>query len=77
MLIADCINAETPSSPQAPTIERANGIDEVLYRLGISRSKLYLEIGDGRLVARKIGGRTVVLESDLRRYLDALPRVGE
>jgi excisionase family DNA binding protein len=51
----------------------ANTVAEVLRRVGISRTKFYEEINAGRLKARKIGSKTVVLETDLQAYLDALP----
>jgi len=34
---------------------------------------LYQEIGAGRLIARKIGRRTVILRSDYERWLNSLP----
>jgi len=40
---------------------------------GISRSLLYVAIGRGTLRARKCGARTVILDSDLRRFLVGLP----
>lgn len=51
----------------------ANTVADVLRRVGISRTKFYQEINAGRLKARKIGSKTVVLETDLQAYLDALP----
>lgn len=51
----------------------ANTVAEVLHRVGISRTKFYAEINAGRLKARKIGSKTVVLETDLQAYLEALP----
>lgn len=51
----------------------ANTVVDVLRRVGISRTKFYQEINAGRLKARKIGSKTVVLETDLQAYLDALP----
>ena len=51
----------------------ANPVADVLRRVGISRTKFYQEINAGRLKARKIGSKTVVLETDLQAYLDALP----
>lgn len=51
----------------------ANTVADVLRRVGISRTKFYQEINAGRLKARKIGSKTVVLEADLQAYLDALP----
>jgi hypothetical protein len=42
---------------------------------GICRSILYDEIRAGRLIARKRGRRTVILDEDLRSWLAALPRM--
>ena len=63
---------EVPSDGRTPFVERANSIDEILFRLGISRAKLYLEIGEGHIVARKIGARTIILESDLCKFCPSL-----
>lgn len=37
-------------------------------------TKAYEEIKAGRLVARKVGRRTIILDEDLKAWLDALPR---
>ena len=37
---------------------------------------VYRAIGRGDLVARKLGKRTIVLASDLQRFLETLPRMG-
>lgn len=50
-------------------------IKEFLAFHPASRATVYAEIGSGRLIARKMGGKTVILASDYRAYLDALPRV--
>lgn len=42
---------------------------------GIGRTKLYQAIAQGRLKARKFGSRTIVLRSDLLRFLTSLPEV--
>jgi excisionase family DNA binding protein len=42
---------------------------------GIGRTKLYEAIADGQLTARKYGSRTIVLKSDLLRFLTSLPEV--
>lgn len=39
----------------------------------ISRSKLFMDIAAGRLVARKVGSMTIILERDYRRYLEGQP----
>jgi hypothetical protein len=42
---------------------------------GICRSLLYREIAAGRLIARKQGRRTIILDDDLRAFLASLPRM--
>jgi hypothetical protein len=44
-------------------------------RHGISRSKLYGEIKAGRLTARKIGDRTIILAEDGKAWREGLPKV--
>src|SRR5689334_12402159 len=44
-------------------------------RHSISRSKLYAEIKAGRLIARKVGDRTVILAEDGRAWRENLPKV--
>jgi hypothetical protein len=41
----------------------------------IGRTKTYHEIKCGRLVARKIGRKTVILVADARTYLENLPKL--
>lgn len=48
------------------------GVDEVAQRLGISVSSVRKHIRDGKLSARKLGGRTVILTADLNSFLDGL-----
>lgn len=43
---------------------------------GIGRTKIYEAISDGRLKARKLGKRTIILNDDLRTFLASLPVVG-
>ena len=50
-------------------------IKEAVHASGLSRSLLYIAIGRGALRARKFGARTVILDSDLRRFLRSLPRL--
>lgn len=45
-----------------------------LVQIGpLSRSKIYLEIGAGRLRAVKAGRRTLILRTDYEQYLANLP----
>lgn len=56
---------------------RAEGLSlvEASAISGIGRTKLYEAISQGKLKARKWGSRTIVLRSDLLRFLDSLPEV--
>lgn len=40
---------------------------------GISRTRLYGEIKSGRLIARRLGGRTIIARSDADAWIAALP----
>jgi hypothetical protein len=53
----------------------AHTIPEAVLASGISRSTLYLAISRGTLDARKCGARTLILDSELRRFLGSLPRL--
>ena len=48
-------------------------IKEAVRASGLSRSMLYVAIGEGALRARKCGARTLILDTDLRRFLRRLP----
>ena len=48
-------------------------IEEAVERSRLSRAGIYRAIGEGRLVARKIGRRTIILPDDLKSFLDNLP----
>jgi excisionase family DNA binding protein len=50
-------------------------VEEVAKAAGIGRTLVFAEIKSGRLLARKVGRRTLVTEADLRNWLSALPRV--
>lgn len=57
-------------------VKLGHSIDD-LTRLGLGgRTFLYSEIAAGRLIARKARRKTIVLEDDLRRYLESLPKIG-
>ena len=48
-------------------------VEDALAASGIGRTKFYEEIAAGRLKARKVGTRTLVLAPDLAAWLEALP----
>lgn len=54
----------------------AHTIPQAVQASGLSRSMLYLAIGRGKLRARKCGARTLILDSDLKKFLRSLPRFG-
>jgi len=53
----------------------AYSIAETMALSGLGRDTIYKAIHAGHLPARKLGRRTVVLASDLQRFLETLPRL--
>jgi hypothetical protein len=53
----------------------ASSIPEFSQRNGIGESTTYKEIRTGRLVARKVGRRTIITNDDERAWRDNLPRL--
>jgi excisionase family DNA binding protein len=51
----------------------ALSLNEVAARTGLGRTTLYKAITAGELQARKIGKRTIVLNSDLETWISNLP----
>lgn len=41
----------------------------------LGRSSIYIAIKNGRLVARKLGGATIILKADWERFLNEAPKV--
>lgn len=56
--------------PHSPT---AFSVTDACNRLGVGRSTVYRLMASGRLPARKIANRTVILATDLDTFLDNLP----
>jgi hypothetical protein len=51
-------------------------IDDLAVAVGVCRDRIYTDIREGKLVARRIGKRrTIVADDEARRYLNALPQV--
>jgi excisionase family DNA binding protein len=59
------------------TGRRAHSIEETCVLIGLGRDIVYTAIRDGRLVARKLGRRTIITDEDLRQFLAGLPRYGD
>jgi excisionase family DNA binding protein len=47
--------------------------DEATKVSGVGRTLIFQEIREGRLVARKIGRRTIITADDLQAWLKTLP----
>jgi excisionase family DNA binding protein len=52
----------------------AHSIAECCVLTGIGRDTIYGAIRAGKLVARKLGRRTLVTDDDLRLFLEGLPK---
>lgn len=48
-------------------------VKEACRVAGCGTTKLYEAISNGDITPRKLGRRTLILASDLRRWLEALP----
>jgi excisionase family DNA binding protein len=62
-----------PASASILGARRAFSIKEFCRRFGVGRTTVYEEIKLGRLRARKIGRRTIILEDDAEEWLRRLP----
>lgn len=56
-------------APGVPLIKRAYRVDEACASLGLGRSKLYQLIADGKLRSVRLAGRTVILATELDRFI--------
>jgi excisionase family DNA binding protein len=69
------MQTETTAGKPDDRYKIALTIKEAASASGISRSLLYVAIGQGALRARKFGARTLILDTELRRFLRSLPRL--
>lgn len=53
--------------------KQALSVADALNAISIGRTKLYREMKEGRIAARKIGRKTVFLADEIDRYLASLP----
>jgi excisionase family DNA binding protein len=67
------IRNEPEAERQRRALQRTMSIDEFCSRYGPSRTKVYQELKSGRLRARKIGTRTIIVEDDAEAWLRHLP----
>jgi excisionase family DNA binding protein len=59
-----------------PQGRAAFSVAEASVQMGVGRDALYDAIKSGKLVARKLGRRTLITEKDLHRFLATLPKAG-
>ena len=64
---------DTPAQPALEPGRLAYPINDFAEALGIGRSKIYEEIRDGRLQAKKLGSRTLITAKAASEYLSNLP----
>ena len=72
---ASISNGDGGSGARVPPATRAFSVEEVMERTGLSKTKLYEEIDQRDLLAKKCGVRSLILESDLDQFLRRLPGV--
>jgi hypothetical protein len=61
------------SDRPAITTGGAMTVPEFCRWASVGKTKLYEEIGAGRITPRKIGAKTVILRSDAEAWLNSLP----
>ena len=67
-------NEEKSKAPIPIDKKLACSISETAELSGVCRTLIYEEIKDGRLIARKVRDRTIILRTDREAWLAALPR---
>ncbi|EKS34347.1 hypothetical protein [Afipia broomeae] len=55
----------------------AHTIDQLIDEGTLNRTAIFKAIADGKLVAKKLGRRTIVLDEDYRAFLKNLPPARE
>ena len=72
-------STESSSRTAVPATQRivplAYRIDDAATLIGVSVSKFYNLIREGRLPARRLDGATIIRHEDLVAFIDALPLV--
>jgi hypothetical protein len=69
----DGISDLRPKRPRRPSSRLAYSLRRLGRTTDVSVKLLYLEISAGRLVARKVGRRTIVRRADAIKWLRSLP----
>lgn len=66
-------NVDTAAQPNAQPDRLAYSVDAFAELVGIGRTKIYAEIRDGRLRAKKLGSRTLIPGKAAAAFIDNLP----
>ena len=64
-------SADSPHDEQ----DGADSVARFAAKHAISRAQTYLEIAAGRLIARKVGSRTIITREDAAMWRRALPKM--
>ncbi|MGO9386111.1 MAG: helix-turn-helix domain-containing protein [Mycobacterium sp.] len=59
-----------------PAVARLNSVEDVMERLKLGRSKVYEELGSGRLRSIKVGRRRLVSEAAIVDFINHLEAGG-
>jgi excisionase family DNA binding protein len=67
---------QSTCSDERPFVENrlAYSPEEATRVASVGRSLIFKEIRDGRLIARKVGRRTIIAADDLQAWLKSLPK---
>jgi excisionase family DNA binding protein len=70
--LAAAILAAATEPPIGPTPERLLSVNEAADATGLGRSRLYAELGSGRLRSVKVGRRRLIAAGAVREFIEGL-----
>jgi excisionase family DNA binding protein len=73
MLLLTRVGRGQPMRPTMDTTKQAFAVREFCARYGICRQTFYDEVKRGRIKAKKLGKKTVILRSDAEKWAASLP----
>jgi excisionase family DNA binding protein len=73
MLLLTRVGRGQPMRPTMDTAKQAFAVREFCARYGICRQTFYDEVKRGRIKAKKLGKKTVILRSDAEKWAASLP----
>lgn len=57
-------------------VRAAYSVNDALQAMSIGRTLFYREVAAGRIVAKKVGRKTIVPTASIERWLNSLPQAG-